>query len=339
MHCPSLSELPLSPLGKTGWPWTKESSQLPALMPDGSEWPRISIVTPSYNQGQFIEETIRSVLLQGYPNIEYVIIDGGSTDNTLEIINKYQQYITYWISEPDKGQSHALNKGFRKATGQLIGWQNSDDFYHSDTFVKAAEASLASPNIDIIYGNTNNIDTSGEFIRKYPVSSFDIHEMIPYLNMCNQSLFFKDTIFTEGNFIDENFCHAMDLEFLVRLALENYKFYFDPGILGYYRVHKNSKGSTQNNIALKDSLIIYRYVFQYPHVQTSLKAKAVSSIHGLCLESFRQRELHIFRESLKELISLSGLKYIDIKIIFKYLISFLGVKNTDTIMRFKGLLK
>ena len=114
-----LELLPLNSIRK-GWPWSEESSFLSKLKSDGSEWPRITIVTPSYNQGRFIEETIRSVLLQNYPNLEYIIIDGGSNDNTLEIIKKYEPWITYWISEPDKGQSDAINKGFQKATGYMV---------------------------------------------------------------------------------------------------------------------------------------------------------------------------------------------------------------------------
>ena len=127
MRCPGLAELPPPPPGRTGWPWTVETPPLPAARPDGSPWPRISIVTSSYNQGQFIEETIRSVLLQGYPGLEYIIIDGGSTDHSVEIIKKYAPWLTYWVSEKDRGQSHAISKGLAKSSGEIFQWINSDD--------------------------------------------------------------------------------------------------------------------------------------------------------------------------------------------------------------------
>lgn len=127
MRCPTLAELPPPPPGKTGWPWTVESPQLPETMPDDRPWPRISIVTPSYNQGQFIEETIRSILLQGYPDLEYIVMDGGSTDESVAIIEKYSPWLTHWASEKDRGQSDAIMKGVRQATGSIIHWINSDD--------------------------------------------------------------------------------------------------------------------------------------------------------------------------------------------------------------------
>lgn len=131
--------LPPAPAGRRGWPWTEASRPLSPTLPDGSPWPRMSIVTPSYNQGEYLEETIRSVLLQGYPALEYLIIDGGSTDGSREIIEKYSPWLTYWVSEPDRGQYHAINKGFARASGGIMAWLNSDDKYVANALGVVAE--------------------------------------------------------------------------------------------------------------------------------------------------------------------------------------------------------
>ncbi len=125
--CPRLDTLPPPPPGRTGWPWTEAPAPLPPTMPDGRPWPRVSIVTPSFNQGPYLEETLRSVLLQGYPNLEYVVMDGGSTDGSVAIIERYAPWLAHWQSEPDGGQAAAINAGLARSTGKIFQFINSDD--------------------------------------------------------------------------------------------------------------------------------------------------------------------------------------------------------------------
>ncbi len=150
------ADLPESPAHLQGWPWTPESEWRP-VEPELTEgyWPKISIVTVNYNYGRFLEETIRSVLLQGYPNLEYILIDGGSTDNSLDIIRKYEKYITYWVSEPDGGQTEALNKGYQKCTGDVYSWLNSDDTYMPSTLWQVAKFRQAG--CEMIAGSCRNL--------------------------------------------------------------------------------------------------------------------------------------------------------------------------------------
>lgn len=130
MICPRLSDLPPPPADRTGWPWTAESSSIANDMSTGDDWPRISIVTPSYNRAEFLEAAIRSVLLQGYPNLEYILMDGGGSEACVAIVKKYEPWLTFWCSESDKGQYGAINSGFRRSTGTIMASLNSDDMYH-----------------------------------------------------------------------------------------------------------------------------------------------------------------------------------------------------------------
>ena len=161
MRCPSLEQLPPPPPHRRGWPWTEASQPLPDRMPDGSEWPRISIVTPNYNYEQYLETTIRSVLLQGYPNIEFIIQDDGSTDGSTQLIKRYEAYLTYWASEPNSGQSLVINRGLHRSTGSILAYINSDDYYAPDAFGIAARVFHQEPEVDLINGRCRLIDQYG----------------------------------------------------------------------------------------------------------------------------------------------------------------------------------
>lgn len=149
MNTENFKEIPLSAKDKHGWPWLNVNLGTPygndAL---NFKWPKITIVTPNYNYGHFLEATIRSVLLQGYPNLEYIIIDGGSTDNSVEIIKKYERWLTYWETGKDEGNYYAINKGFSKSTGEIMAWLNSDDMYFPWTFRTVATIMSELPNVE-----------------------------------------------------------------------------------------------------------------------------------------------------------------------------------------------
>ena len=231
MRCPTLADLPPPPEGKKGWPWTVETSQAPESMPDGKPWPRISIVTPSYNQGQFIEETIRSVLLQGYPDLEYIIMDGGSTDETVEVIRKYEPWITFWVSELDGGQTEAINKGCRLATGDIIAYINSDDVYCPSTISKVVDYSMGHPDVAMVYGDALHIDREGALMSIVRTGEVNL---VRYLSnqfyLPQPAVFFRHRIFDEIGYFDPRYNLAMDKEFWTRVLL-NFKEGYLPNFL------------------------------------------------------------------------------------------------------------
>lgn len=175
---PSLKNLPKAPSGKLGWPWTEESPSFSFENLNDNSLPRISIITPSFNQGEFIEETIRSVLLQNYPNLEYIVIDGGSTDQTVEILKKYDPWLSYWVSERDRGQTDAINKGLEKVTGDLIAYLNSDDYYLPGAFQSLAETWQNSPQVDLFHGRCCYVNETGEKIGEQFASITQFTEII-----------------------------------------------------------------------------------------------------------------------------------------------------------------
>ena len=243
MRCPKLNELPPPTAAVSGWPWTEESPQMPDTMSDGSLWPRISIVTPSLNQGQFIEETIRSVLLQGYPNLEYIIIDGGSIDSSVEIIEKYERWITYWVSEPDKGQSNAINKGFAKATGEVFAYINSDDLYEPNTFVTVASIFEKNGYPHLIAGECIIFDgaTIKSIFKPWWPKNID-HFLHPFSSTFAQpASFWSKHIYHRVGGFNESLHFCFDQEFFLKIALTGIKPRLIPDQISQYREHSDTK--------------------------------------------------------------------------------------------------
>lgn len=186
--------------------------------------PRISIITPSYNQGHFIEETIRSVLLQGYPNLEYIIIDGGSTDHTVEIIKKYESQIAYWVSEPDQGQTHAINKGLTRATGEILAYLNSDDYYLPGTLLKVAEYFQKFPQTALLHGRCRYVNEQGEKIGEQFGNIYQLEEILDLWGVWwNQRQFVQPEVFWSRQITEQIGCFnealffVMDYEYWLRI--------------------------------------------------------------------------------------------------------------------------
>ena len=223
--------------------------------------PKISIVTPSYNQGEYLERTISSVLEQDYPNIEYIIIDGGSTDNSVEIIKKYEKYISFWTSEPDKGQADAINKGFSKASGDIIAWINSDDMYLPGAFNIAAEAFMKNPDASIIYGDYIKVDSSDKCIALRRQPSFDFRTcLFGYLTVMQPASFFNRKAYLNTGGIDITFNYAMDYDIIVNLAQQGQVVHLKE-YLAAFRLHTTSKSVAEKSKFFAEDLRV-RYKYQ-----------------------------------------------------------------------------
>jgi len=201
--------------------------------------PLVSIVTPSFNQGEFIEETIQSILNQDYPNIEHIVIDGASTDGTLSVLKRYDGRI-FWLSQPDRGQSDAINKGFRRARGDILTWLCADDLYERTTVAKIVKHFDEHSATAMVYGECLYIDSMGETIGKYPTRDFDIAALLLFGFIPQPTVFMRKSVLDRVGLADTDLHFAMDLDLWVRIAMSG-RVDFISEILGRYRLHDGTK--------------------------------------------------------------------------------------------------
>lgn len=207
-----------------------------------SEKPLVSIITPSFNQVNFLEDTIRSVLEQDYPNIEYIVIDGGSTDGSVEVIRKYADRIAYWVSEKDKGQTDAVNKGFAVAHGSVLGWLNSDDTYKPGAIAEAVDFLENHPKIGLVYGDLDFIDEKGRTIGKFPAAQTNLKKLRRgFVHIPQPAAFFRADLWREVAPLDPSFFFAMDYDLWVRLAAQTNFHYLAGNTWANFRLHSGAK--------------------------------------------------------------------------------------------------
>ena len=270
-------------------------------------YPKISIITPSYNQGKFLEKTILSVINQKYPNIEYIIIDGNSTDNSVEIIKKHQAHLKYWISESDKGQSDAINKGLKIASGEIINWLNSDDYLEDGVLFKIANEFTKAP-INILCGYAN-LCTPTQIIKKRTSAlTQNYAQFIAQSHIMQPATFFRKNNFDEFTPVETNLHYMMDhyvwLQYLCKYGATHIKYvdYIVANIL----IHEDAKSYKHIHLFKKDRELIYGSLFKanqsplkYPKGNTShIKQLSFASISDSITNNYKNINFYLLTQSL-----------------------------------------
>ncbi len=239
------------------WRAARSRFTVPSASVSGDELPLISVVTPSFNQGDFIERTIQSVIERGYPRVEHLVIDGGSTDSTVEVLRRYlKDYPEQldFVSEPDRGQAHAVNKGFDRARGEIIGWLNSDDTYEPEALAAVAEAFQRHPDCDVIYGRAHYVDQNDELLGAYPTrTEFHWQTLAHQCFICQPSVFLRRRVLDRGWRLDESLQMCMDYDFWIRLGRDHQVCFLDR-VLAASRMYEDNKTVSQRTA-------VYREVF------------------------------------------------------------------------------
>jgi glycosyltransferase involved in cell wall biosynthesis len=217
----------------------------------------VSIVTPSYNQAEFLEFTINSVLSQDYPNLEYIIMDGGSTDGSVDIIRKYADRLAAWVSEPDAGQTDAINKGFAQAHGDIFAWLNSDDTYEPGAISEAVAFLQSHPDVGMVYGDANFIDSQGNLIGKFPARQTDLKRLRRgYVHIPQQAAFFRGDLWREVAPLDPTFYFAMDYDLWIRIA-KRMPLAYNPRVWANFRIHQAGKTDKADDLCWPEMLKVH----------------------------------------------------------------------------------
>jgi glycosyltransferase involved in cell wall biosynthesis len=248
--------------------------------------PLVSIVTPSYNQGRYIEETIQSILSQNYPHLEYIVVDGGSNDNTIEILKKYEGLLT-WISEKDRGQADAINKGFHMAKGEIVAWLNSDDTYLPGAIQHAVRYLEAHPEVGMLYGEGYHIDEDGEFIERYYTEPFDYRRLSEVCFICQPTVFLRSEVIKTVGPLDITLHYCLDYEYWMRIAKRFRIGYLDK-YLANTRLHLDTKTLSKRVAVHQETLqVVKRHYGQVPirwinaYAHAYLTEKLLGNIQGV----------------------------------------------------------
>lgn len=300
--------------------------------------PLISIITPSFNQGRFITETIQSVLSQHYQHVEYIVVDGGSRDGTVDVLRRYGDRLR-WLSEPDRGQSHALNKGWRMARGEILGWLNSDDTYRSGAVQAIVEAFLLHPEVGGIYGDCDYMSATGAFLEKYETGPFDYETFLRTSRspIPQPSMFIRRSVYEQIGPVDESLRLVMDWEYWLRVGM-HYPILYLPQTLATYRVHGSSKSATESLRYGEETVRVYRELFANPRLPERLCRYEKEAMNNVLLQAAKYAfDGACLKEARRYLIEGWKMRPFNIRRFMPkiFVVSFLGKRGWSAWMRFR----
>jgi glycosyltransferase involved in cell wall biosynthesis len=236
--------------------------------------PLVSIITPSYNQADYLDLTIQSVLGQDYPRIEYIVVDGASTDGSVEIIRRYAERLAWWVSEPDRGQAEAINKGFQRASGEIVAWLNSDDLYLPGAVARAVRALQADPALGLVFGDALTIDAQGKPLNSLAFGDWGLRELIRFRIICQPAVFMRRSVLEQAGYLDPAYHMMLDHQLWLRMAqLRPVQYLGQAGRLAPLaaaRHHPQAKNTAQPEKFAQETLRVLKWQETQPGLQAPI---------------------------------------------------------------------
>ncbi|MBN2044474.1 MAG: glycosyltransferase [Anaerolineales bacterium] len=268
------------------------------------QFPLVTIVTPSYNQADYLEQTLLSVLGQGYPNLEYLVVDGGSTDGSVEIIRKYQNQLAWWVSEKDEGQADAINKGFRRAAGKYIAWLNSDDIYLPGTIAKAVQTLEANPDAGLVYANLLSINARGEHVNTIRYRPFALEDLLAFFIIGQPTVFMRRAVLEEAGYLSRDYHYLLDHHLWLRIAAIA-RLRYVPELWAAARYHPGAKNMAQAEKFGREAFKILEWASTQPKM-----ADVIAGGHDRIMGGAHRFDAHYLLDAAQPLKALKAYRQV-----------------------------
>lgn len=306
--------------------------------------PLVSVVTPSFNQAEFLEETILSVLSQNYPNLEYLILDGGSTDGSVDIIRKYQDRLAYWVSESDAGQTDAINRGWGLARGEILAYLNSDDLYLPGAVSAAVRFFRSRPDVGIVYGACEFLDQGGDVVARIIPPDFSLSRLLLGNFLAQPSVFLRKTVLKQIGPLDTSLRYCMDYDLWVRAAVAGIQIARVPGlVLARFRIWWGSKTSTASEAGLNERLLILERAFSSGRLPREVMALREYARARACMTvaygEFLNGDMRVARRFLCRSVVYSGRIAYDPQFLMLWVATLAGARCSRFLRRAKWWVK